>query len=167
LATTKRVTKSVAKRATKPAPGKPRAATTTRKFDAVLRRELAKPDGKVEAVVQLRGPRAAGGFATPRDTASLAQRTLRAAERATGRRAIAWHVFQHLSAFVVSGPAELIRGFARLDVVRSVVANRQPALAPIAPVRSRTVRRPLPARRRGTASSRRPRSRGSRPTGGS
>ena len=63
-------------------------------------------------------------------------------------------MFRHLSSFVVSGPSELIRGFTQLDVVRAVLANRQPALAPIAPVRSRAVRRP--ARPRGTAS-RRPR----------
>ena len=59
-------------------------------------------------------------------------------------------MFRHLSSFVVSGPSELIRGFARLDVVRAVLANRQPALAPIAPVRSRAVRRPA-ARPRGAA----------------
>jgi hypothetical protein len=121
-----------------------------RKFDAALRRQLAKPDGSVEAVVQLRGPRAAGGFAAPEDTASLAEKTLRAVERATGRKASAWHVFRHLSSFVVSGPSELIRGFAQFEVVRAVLANRQPALAPIAPVRSRAVRRPL-ARPRVTA----------------
>jgi hypothetical protein len=114
-----------------------------RKFDAALRRQLAQPDGSVEAVVQLRGSRAAGGFAAPEDTESLAKKTLRAVEQATGRKAIAWHVFRHLSSFVVSGPSELIRGFARFDVVRAVLANRQPALAPIAPVRSRAVRRPL------------------------
>lgn len=117
-------------------------AKGARKLDAALRRQLAKPDGRIEAVVQLRGPRAAGGFVTPERTESLAEETLRAVERATGSKASAWHVFRHLSSFVVSGPSELILGFARLDVVRAVLANRQPALAPIAPVRSRAVRRP-------------------------
>jgi hypothetical protein len=132
-------------------PGKAaKPAKGARKLDAALRRQLAQPDARIEVVVQLRGPRAAGGFAAPEDTESLAQETLRAAERATGRKASAWHVFRHLSSFVVSGPSELIRGFARLDVVRAVLANRQPALAPIAPVRSRAVRRPL-ARRRAAA----------------
>jgi len=118
------------------------------KFDPVLRRQLAKPGGRVEAVVQLRGARAAGDFAAPEDTESLAQKALRAVERATGLKAIEWHVFRHLSSFVVSGPAELIRAFAQLDGVRAVLANRQPALAPIAPVRSRAVRRPVARLRR-------------------
>jgi hypothetical protein len=135
-------------------PKVPPPARGRRKLDAALRRLLAKPNGRVEAVVQLRGPRAAGGFVPPERTESLAEETLRAVERATGRKARTWHVFRHLSSFVVSGPSELIRGFTQLDVVRAVLANRQPALAPIAPVRSRAVRRP--ARPRGTAS-RRPR----------
>ena len=121
-----------------------------RKLDPALRRQLAGPAGSVEAVVQLRGHGADGEFAAPEETESLAQETLRAVEKATGLKADEWHVFRQLSSFVVSGPSELIRGFARLDVVRAVLANRQPALAPIAPVRSRAVQRPAtrPRRRR-------------------
>lgn len=153
MATAKK--RQAASKPAKPA-GRKAAPKGARKLDATLRRLLAEPDGRIEAVVQLRGPRATGGFAGPGDTEALARATLRAVEQATGRRASAWHVFRHLSSFVVSGPSELIRGFAQLDVVSAVIANRQPALAPIAPVRSRAVRRPA-ARSRTAAAPRRKR----------
>ena len=144
--------------AAKPRPARKKAAPKgADKLGPVLRRQLARADVRVEAVVQLRGPDAAGGFVPPERIESLARTTLRAVERATGRKAGAWHVFRHLSSFVVSGPSELIRGFAQLDVVRAVIANRQPALAPIAPVRSRPARRPA-ARPRAGATPRRKRS---------
>jgi hypothetical protein len=114
------------------------------KLDTTLLAQLQKKTGPIEAVVQLRGPEAGQEFAAPEETESLARSVIRAVEKATGLKVADSHVFRNLSSFVVSGPAELIRGFGNIDAVRAVVANRQPATAKIPPRNVKPVKRPLP-----------------------
>jgi hypothetical protein len=122
------------------------------KGDVELSRQMkaAGGSGRVEAVLRMHDPPERDAAAVPART--RARRLVRRVERETGLKAEDLHVFEHLAAFVVCGPAALVRALMDLDEVASAVANRRPA--PLAtpvpvPVARRKPATKRPARRKG------------------